>query len=149
MRVFPCRDPAVLERLVSLSKAEGFGHLERLAAEWADGTNRFEGDGEVLLVVEFGGRIIACGGLTRQAERLGRVRRVYVDPHFRRLRVGRRLMEALIERGRERFHALVLYTDNPDAAWFYELLGFVPEEPTSTSDHATHRLLLRPRDPGT
>ena len=143
MNVRPCLDPALLSRLVPLAQREGFGHLRRLVTEWAEGSNRFEGEGETLLIVEDEGRIVACGGLTRQAETLGRVRRVYVDPAFRRLGVGKALVEALIERGRAGFDELVLYTDNPAAARLYERLGFVPERPDATPDHATHRLTFR------
>ncbi len=143
MTILPCRDPALLARLVPLATAEGFHHLERLVTEWADGTNRFECDGEAILIIDVGGITVACGGLTRQREALGRVRRVYVDPAFRRQGLGRLLLEPLVEHARRSFDALVLYADNPDAARFYERLGFLPQGPESTADRATHRLCLR------
>jgi len=52
----------------------------------------------------------------------------------------------LIARAETTFTTLVLYTDNPDAARLYEHFGFIPEEPTFTPDHATHRLNLRATD---
>lgn len=146
MTILPCRDPALLSRLVPLATAEGFGYMERLVTEWAHGTNRFESDGETLLMVKVGGETVACGGLTRQGETLGRVRRVYVDPGFRRLGIGRVLVETLVEHARGSFDTLVLYTDNPTAARLYEQLKFIPEEPALTPNYATHRLDLRAAD---
>ncbi len=140
MTIRLCRDPGLVARLVPLATAEGFGFMERLVREWAGGVNRFARDGEVLLMVEVGGETVACGGITRQGGSVGRLRRVYVDPKFRRLGVGRALVETLVESAGESFEVLVLYTDNPSAGRFYERLGFIPEEPTSTPDGASHRL---------
>ena len=142
MTILPCRDPAHLARLVPLAAAEGFGHLARLVAEWTDGTNRFEGDGELLLAVEVEGRVVACGGFTGPSATLGRIRRLYVDPAARCRGVGMALVAALIERARGRFAGLVLHTDDSSAAHLYERLEFVPEKPTG-SMRTSHRLSLR------
>jgi len=146
MTILPCRDPAQLARLVPLASAEGFRFLDRLVTEWTEGTNRFDQPGETLLIVEINGKTVACGGITRQGETLGRIRRVYVDPHFRHLGFGRGLVGTLIAQAEASFTTLVLFTDNPDATRLYEHFGFIPEDPTSTPDHATHRLNLRAGD---
>lgn len=66
--------------LALAAHGEGFTFLGRLLAEWADGTNRFERPGEALFGAYSDGALVGTAGLTRQGERLGRVRRVYVHP---------------------------------------------------------------------
>ncbi len=144
LKILPCHDPDLLGRLMPMAKAEGFNFIDRLFSEWFSGTNRFQNEGETLLMIEVGGVLVGCGGLTRQRERLGRMRRVYIDPDFRNRGMGKALVETLVKSARESFDEIVLFTDNPNAARLYEQLGFVPEDPRSTPDHATHRLVLEP-----
>jgi len=85
---------------------------------------------------------VGTGGLTldpfNPGERNGRVRRMYVRPDFRRLGVGRALLNHVLEAARGRFGVLQLYTENPRAAKMYEAAGFQPvDEPK-----VTHRLRL-------
>lgn len=143
----PCSDPASIARLLPLATEEGLDYLERLITDWTEGVNRFEAAGEVLFLLERDGQTVACGGLLRQREKLGRIRRIYVDPMFRRHGLGRELIAALIDHSRGSFDELVLYTENPNAARLYEQHGFVPEAPASTPDNATHRLTLKPGGP--
>ncbi len=131
--------------LAEAARGEGFRFLDRLRREWEDGSNRFEAPGEVLFGAYVDGVLVGTGGLTRQGSSLGRVRRVYVHPEFRRRGIAGALMAAVLEFGRDWYSELVLYTETSEAARLYEGLGFVAEDPEGP-DHATHRLDLRLTD---
>jgi GNAT superfamily N-acetyltransferase len=62
-----------------------------------------------------------------------------VRPDARRRGIGRRLVHELEQAAHQTFRALVLRTDTPTAARFYETLGYTPLPPGGT---ATHRRLL-------
>ncbi|MCJ7550405.1 MAG: GNAT family N-acetyltransferase [Anaerolineae bacterium] len=78
---------ADLKLLLQESRMQGFEFVNRLAAEYANGTNRLDGPGEVLFGVTCGGSLVAIGGLNRdpyaQHDYTGRVRRVYVLDQWR------------------------------------------------------------------
>ena len=68
--------PAGIDRLRAEALASGFNALERLAADWADGSQRFDGPGELFLLSPgkpdaFDGRYF---GVTVPGEILGRAR---------------------------------------------------------------------------
>lgn len=131
-----------LAPLVAESEREGFRFLARLRRELDDGTNRFDAPGEALLGCYRGAELVAVGGLNRDPcspePRVGRLRHVYVLPASRRMRVGRVLVDALAAAARPHFGVLLLRTDTPAAARFYETLGFAPV----ASPYATHRMVL-------
>jgi ribosomal protein S18 acetylase RimI-like enzyme len=62
-----------------------------------------------------------------------------VRPDSRRRGIGRRLVQTLEQAAQQTYRALVLRTDTPTAARFYETLGYTPLPPGGT---ATHRRLL-------
>lgn len=58
--------PDDLPQLAQLAAAEGFGMLEVLARDWADGSNRFTAAGEALFVARGGdGCLLGIGGITQ------------------------------------------------------------------------------------
>jgi N-acetylglutamate synthase-like GNAT family acetyltransferase len=120
------------------SLATGYGMVKRLRLAWEDGSNRFDGAGEIYLGAFHGGRLIGVGGLSRDPylddPRIGRVRHVYVLKNERRGGVGQRLLEQLLAQARLGFDRVRLSTAH--AAAFYESLGFVPTDEAG----ATHRL---------
>lgn len=141
MEIRPLRDLGGLAELQHHARDEGFRLLDRLISDWDSGALRFDQEGEVLLGVFEEGRLIAVGGVRRQAEGVGRVSRVYVHPQWRRRGVGARLMAELIRRSRAAFLEIILRTDTKGGAAFYEALGFhllvAPR-----SDQATYRMEL-------
>jgi hypothetical protein len=56
--------PDDLEPLRVEALAGGFGHLERLAADWASGAVRFDRNGEVLIAARLDSTLAGIGGLT-------------------------------------------------------------------------------------
>lgn len=134
-----------LSSMLQESMKEGFRHVSRLLQDYADGSNRFDREGEALFAALHNGSVIGVGGLNLLAaeqggsSRVGRVRRVYVLQRARRLGAGKLLMEAIMEHGRPYVSVLALRTENPAADLFYQALGFVPAPGKET---VTHQLLL-------
>jgi ribosomal protein S18 acetylase RimI-like enzyme len=135
--------PDDLADLVAESEQSGFRFVGRLLDEWAAGVNRFDRPGEALFVAVVGGRVVGVCGLNLDpygaGPRVGRVRRLYVLSAHRRAGVGRRLVMEVIAAARGVFDRLRLRTDNPEAARFYERLGF---QPCARADDCTHILEL-------
>ncbi len=126
--------------LVAESEAQGSRFVRRLAEDWASGANRFDRPGEALFVARDEERIVGVGGLNidpyTTEPTVGRVRHLYVLTAYRRLGIGRRIVEEIIEAARGRFERLRLSTSNPEAARLYERLGFHPRADIAHCTHA-------------
>ena len=87
--------------------------------------------------------LVGTGALIPEGSRSGRIVRMSVDRVLRRRGIGRALLDALIERGRERrYREIVLETTETweDAVGFYQRYGF---ETIGFADGDRHfRLLL-------
>ena len=125
--------------LLAESEQAGLRLVRTLVDEWASGANRFDRPGEVLLGARIDGRLVGVCGLNVDPyaadERVGRVRHLYVPVSSRRLGVGRRLVEEVINAARGRFDDLRLSTQNPAAARLYEALGFRPSQSAARCTH--------------
>jgi GNAT superfamily N-acetyltransferase len=135
--------PDGLAELAAESERSGFRFVRRLLDEWAAGVNRFDRPGEALFAAVVDRRVVGVCGLNVDpygaGPRVGRVRRLYVLAAHRRGGVGRRLVAAVVAAARGRFDRLRLRTENPEAARFYERLGF---RPCPGRDDCTHILNL-------
>lgn len=136
-------DESALGPLLDASLREGWRHLERLVAEWRDGTNRFAAPGEAVFVARDAAVVVGFCGVTadpyaRKAE-IGRLRRLYVDPAFRRGGIGSALVARALEHASIGFRELRLRTSDSGAAAFFDRLGF---ERVTHLDGATHRRVL-------
>ena len=120
--------PAGFETLRAEALAEGFRQVERLAAEWASRTTRFDREGEALLAARVNGVLAGIGGLTIEPVVPGalRMRRFYVRPRFRRGGVGRKLATALLEQ-RGQTGRLITVNAAAGSILFWESLGFKPD----------------------
>jgi GNAT superfamily N-acetyltransferase len=130
------------DTLAADARAEGHRMIERLRNEWAEGRNRFSGEGEALLGAFVDEQLVAVGGVHHEPlaglPEAARLRRVYVRPAWRRQGVGEALITELLQRARTRFSEVRLRTDNPDAARVYERMGFTP----FVTEHSSHKLSL-------
>jgi GNAT superfamily N-acetyltransferase len=129
--------------LVRDSEEAGWRFVRRLSDEWATGTNRFRQPGEALFAARLDGVLVGVCGLNVDPytgnARVGRVRRLYVHSSHRRQGIGRELVVAVIQAATGVFDALRLRTENPEAAHFYEALGF---RPAAGDSDCTHILTL-------
>jgi amino-acid N-acetyltransferase len=102
-------------------------------------------DVQDFLVAEIAGQVVGCGALHVLWADLGEIRTLAVHPGFRGQGVGRRLLAALIDTGRElglsRLFALTFQTE------FFGRAGFVPIDGTPV-DADTYAALRRSFDAG-
>ena len=117
-----------LAPLLAESEQAGWKFLRRLSDDWASGANHFSKPGESIFAASAAGTLIGVCGLNVDPyagnRRVGRVRHLYVLSGFRRLGVGRRLVEAVVAAAKGWFVLLRLRTESDEAAEFYEALGF-------------------------
>ena len=138
-------DSARLDPILAASRREGFRFVARLCEEWASGVNRFEEPGEAFFGVFIGTNLVGIGGLNRQTEATGRLRRFYILPAYRRQGLGRRLLCHVLTHAADHFRCVVLRTDTPAADRFYQACGFAR---AADSGNATHRIELGSAEPG-
>lgn len=131
--------PAGLAALGAEARAEGYSHLERLAADWETGATRFNRLGEALLAAWVDERLAGIGGLTLDPVEPNalRLRRFYVSAAYRRLGLGRALAQMLLAQA-DAMNRAILVNAAPGSVAFWERLGFAPEP---RNGH-THRLAV-------
>jgi GNAT superfamily N-acetyltransferase len=136
-------DLEAVDDLISISRPDGFRFVTRLRNDWLERTNRFNGEGETLIQVASGRKLVAIGGLNRdpyaESGSSGRLRRLYVHPQWRGRGLGRQLVMRLVEHASDSFECITLRTDTSEADQFYRHLGFLRVD----EDTVTHRLPLR------
>ncbi|WP_102125469.1 GNAT family N-acetyltransferase [Deinococcus planocerae] len=123
--------PPTDQRVIDLMNAQQ-RELRALYNDTDERTEPFDpttlsGEGCVLLAVEEDGALLACGALKRTEPDTAEVKRMYTVPGARGRGLGRQILAALIERGREQGYArLVLETGDlqAEALHLYESAGF-------------------------
>jgi GNAT superfamily N-acetyltransferase len=132
--------PPDLQRLRAPAAAEGFEFLERVAREWAQGTNRFERPGEALFAAREDGLLLGVCGLNvdpyASDAAIGRLRNLYVHPDARGRGVGRALVERALAQARDRFRRVRLRSSTAAAARLYVSLGFAATPDDTCATHA-------------
>ena len=86
------------------------------------------------------GRLRAVGGINRESEECGRLRRFYVEKEARRSGVGRLLVGHLLRFAAQHYRRVVLRTDTQAADRFYVSLGFTR---LPLSDGSTHMIEIK------
>lgn len=129
--------PIGFGQLRAEAEAEGFGHIERLAAEWEERSQRFQLDGEALFAALLDDKLSGVAGITHDPvlppSLALRVRRFYVRPEARRQGVGRALLRRITQHGLRHAPVLIVNAANPLAAAFFEGCGFTAvDEPAFT-----------------
>jgi GNAT superfamily N-acetyltransferase len=131
--------PSGFDSLRAEARAEGYRHLDRLAADWASGALRFDRPDEALLAGHVDNELAAVGGLTIDPAVPGalRMRRFYVRRQFRRCGIGRRLATALLERAAAAGRPVTVNA-GAGSAPFWTALGFTPD-PRDGHTHVLER----------
>jgi GNAT superfamily N-acetyltransferase len=128
---------AGFDGLAAEARAEGLRFIDRMKAAWESGEIRFSRHGELLLGAFDGGPLVGIAGLARDPyiadPGIARLRGLYVRPGWRRRRIGAALVAEIRRVAAVTFDRLRLRTDNPEAAQFYEAIGFARvNEPDAT-----------------
>lgn len=120
--------PQQVHSLAIEARREGYRFLDRLIDEWSDDSNRFDRNGECLLMVFIGKVPAGIGGLTTEPRIAGalRIRRFYIHPSARGQGIGRMLADMLIDRARQATTLLTVHSGSEDASAFWQALGFQP-----------------------
>ncbi|MCH7312950.1 GNAT family N-acetyltransferase [Acinetobacter sp. ANC 3882] len=122
--------PPALDGLIECSEREGFQFLNRLKQDFQTGKNCFDRFGEALFVVYLQNQLIAVGGLNQDPfdhlNKVGRLRRFYIHPDYRRKRIGTYLLLHVERYAQAHFERLHLFTDTENAAYFYQSMGYEP-----------------------
>lgn len=141
MNVLELTRDAQLGPLIEASRAEGFDFVVRLQGELDRGD--FNQPGAALYGCAKD-ELVGLSGLIPDpypdAEPgVGRLRHLYVLPQRRRQGIGQLLVDAVTETARRHYDVLRLRTTTPEAAHFYEALGFS----SCAKPNATHYLNLK------
>ncbi len=123
--------PDGLSDLETEAQSRGFRNVSILVARWVDGSERYDGPGESLLVVvdPAAGAVIGVGGLTICPDVHGamRVRRFYVAEKWRRRGIANALAQRLIMDGLRSTELLTCNAGASEATRpFWEAMGFSP-----------------------
>jgi ribosomal protein S18 acetylase RimI-like enzyme len=133
IRPFEARDQQAARQLILNGLGGHFGFIdETLNPDLNDILRTYVEPGEIFLVAEDEeGNIVGTGALVREAEDVGRIKRVSVESTQRRRGIGRAIAQRLLELARQRgYHRIVLETNLgwDDAIGLYRSLGFSEHE---------------------
>ncbi|BCC47418.1 acetyltransferase [Bacillus cereus] len=125
--------------LVQESKEEGFKFLKKLINEYENELNTFNKSGECLYGIFQGEKLIGIGGLNAdpytENNKIGRLRRFYIAKDYRRIGLGKLLLNKLLSHTEKYFKVVVLHTDTKQGDVFYTANGFVKREVYKRSSH--------------
>lgn len=125
--------------LVKESKDEGFYFLIKLISEYENKINTFNKTGECLYGIFQGEKLIGIGGLNvdpyTENNKIGRLRRFYIAKDYRRIGLGKLLLNKLLSHAEKYFKVVVLHTDTKQGDVFYTANGFVKREVYKGSSH--------------
>ncbi len=125
--------------LVQESKDEGFYFLIKLISEYENKINTFNKTGECLYGIFQGEKLIGIGGLNAdqytENNKIGRLRRFYIAKDYRRIGLGKLLLNKLLSHAEKYFKVVVLHTDTKQGDVFYTANGFVKREVYKGSSH--------------
>ena len=125
--------------LVQESKEEGFKFLKKLINEYENELNTFNKSGECLYGIFQGEKLIGIGGLNAdpytENNKIGRLRRFYIAKDYRRIGLGKLLLNKLLSHTEKYFKVVVLHTDTKQGDVFYTANGFVKREAHKGSSH--------------
>ncbi|MGR5876884.1 GNAT family N-acetyltransferase [Bacillus pacificus] len=125
--------------LVQESKEEGFNFLIKLISEYENKINTFNKTGECLYGIFQGEKLIGIGGLNEdpytENNKISRLRRFYILKNYRRIGLGKLLLNQLLSYAERILKVVVLHTDTKQGDAFYTANGFVKGELFKGSSH--------------
>ncbi|WHA39818.1 GNAT family N-acetyltransferase [Agrobacterium larrymoorei] len=126
----PPRQPEIV-RLLEMSDAYAASLYPAESNHLVD-LSTLEKEAVSFFVARNEGKIVGCCALVEAGDGTAEIKRMFVDPQARGLRIGKRMMESLVDRASERgLHAIRLETgiSQPEAIGLYRKAGFIEIEP--------------------
>jgi len=123
------RQPGVL-RLLELSDAYAASLYPAESNHMVD-ISTLEGEGVCFFVARRDDEVLGCGALVEAGDGTAEIKRMYVDEQARGLKLGKRLVDTILERARElQLSAIRLETGiyQPQAIGLYKASGFIEIE---------------------
>jgi GNAT superfamily N-acetyltransferase len=134
------RLPDSFDALLQDARADGHLHMARFAHEFANTPHMFH----AVFAGYIDGHLAGLGAITDEptqpAQRVWRMRRLYVLRAFRGRAVAQTITKALLEVAQGQARTLTVHAGNEGAVRFWEAMGFSP----STDTTWTHSLSLTP-----
>ncbi|EJS68782.1 hypothetical protein ICY_02178 [Bacillus cereus BAG2X1-3] len=128
-----------INHLLQESKEEGFNFLTKLVNEYETEINTFNKTGECLYGIFQEGMLIGIGGLNKdpytEDNKIGRLRRFYISKDYRRIGLGKLLLNRLLSHAEKYFQVVVLHTDTKQGDMFYTANGFMKGKIYKGSSH--------------
>jgi ribosomal protein S18 acetylase RimI-like enzyme len=118
--------PEDFDLLRTASRSEGYECLERLQCEWQTGVQQFQHFGEMLAIVRIDTQIAAIEGISRDPKvpDAYRMRRFYVLGSYRRMGLGRLLVQRLLEQDGLDEKLITVHAGDEGAQKFWQAMGF-------------------------
>jgi GNAT superfamily N-acetyltransferase len=120
------RLPIGFAELEADAEADGRRHMTRLAAEFAQTSEMFH----AVFACFLDDGLAGIGAITDEpastAQPAWRMRRLYVHRGFRRQGVARTIATTLLREAAGRVDVVTVHAGNPDAAQFWQAIGFAP-----------------------
>lgn len=131
-----------IETIKYESGKEGYNIINRLYADYRSGKNRFDKKSEKPVGFMLDDEIVAICGLNIEPtdNKLGRIRRLYVQAKCRHHRIGTKLVKHLIEYASQHFEGVVVNIGDLTVGGFYKSIGF---EPIVDNESYTHIYRLK------
>jgi N-acetylglutamate synthase-like GNAT family acetyltransferase len=120
--------PSDLPEWMAAAAREDFEPMQWLRDDWETGANRFSKPGEAFYIARIEGRLVGVCGVNQEPfaddASIGRLRRLYVLPGYRRMGVGRQLVRRALDDSGEHSSRIRLRTTSEQGAAFFEAIGF-------------------------
>jgi len=117
-----------VSELLDSSRDEGYNMIFRLISDYKNGINKFDKNGEILVCYKENNRIIGICGLNIEPEiqlnNCARIRRLFVLSEFRENKIGKKLVNYLIEYAKNYFDKVTTNIGKLKITDFYLNCGF-------------------------
>jgi predicted acetyltransferase len=118
--------PVGFAELEADAKADGYGHMTRLAGEFTQSPAMFH----AIVACELDGVLAGIGAITNEpaltSQPTWRMRRLYVHRKFRRRKIAGGIAKALLREATGKVSTVTVHAGNDGAAQFWEAIGFRP-----------------------
>lgn len=145
IRPLSADDQVAARALILAGLGDHFGWIDQTAnPDLDDIMTHYVRPGNVFVVAEQRGEIVGTGALVTESEGIGRLVRMSVDRHRRRLGIGRSLVAYLLDEARRRgFYRVLVETNDDwsDAIQLYLACGFTHEYKADGEVHLSLALI--------